>query len=83
LGKTETPWAKPGVVLSGSMLEPGGAVGMWIENGEFGYPVSGITIAANLLHMMTDIEYIGNDREFRGAIVSPTILIREMTISGQ
>ena len=60
-----------------------GAAGMWIENGEFAYPVSEITIAANLQQMLMDIEYIGNDLEFRGSMASPTIVIREMTISGQ
>jgi PmbA protein len=60
-----------------------GAAGMWIENGEFAYPVSEVTIAANLQQMLMDIEYIGNDLEFRGSMAAPTIVIREMTISGQ
>ena len=60
-----------------------GAVGLWIENGEFAYPVSEITIAANLKQMLLDIEGIGNDLDFRGSTTAPTLLIREMTISGQ
>ena len=60
-----------------------GAVGLWIENGELAYPVSEITIAANLQEMLMDIEMIGNDLEFLGSTASPTILIRETTISGQ
>ena len=60
-----------------------GAAGMWIENGEFAYPVSEVTIAANLLEMMLGIEYIGSDLEFRSTVAAPTITIREMTISGQ
>ncbi|MGI8743335.1 MAG: TldD/PmbA family protein [Bryobacteraceae bacterium] len=60
-----------------------GAVGMWIENGEFAYPVAEITIAANLREMLMDIEYIGNDLEFRASVAAPTIMIGEMTISGQ
>jgi PmbA protein len=60
-----------------------GAAGIWIENGEFAYPVSEVTIAANLQQMLLDIEYIGSDLEFRGSSAAPTILIREMTISGQ
>src|SRR5438477_413068 len=60
-----------------------GAAGMWIENGEFAYPVSEITIAANLHQMLMDIEYIGRDLDFLGSIAAPTIVIREMTISGQ
>lgn len=60
-----------------------GAAGLWIENGEFVYPVSGITIAANLRDMLMDIEAPGSDLEFRSSVTSPTLAIREMTISGQ
>jgi PmbA protein len=59
-----------------------GAAGMWIENGEFAYPVSEITIAANLMEMLNGISAIGADLEFRGSTASPTLLIEEMTISG-
>jgi len=60
-----------------------GAAGLWIENGEFAYPVSEITIAATLQQMLMDVEAIGSDLEFRGSVASPTLLIREMTVSGQ
>jgi PmbA protein len=60
-----------------------GAAGLWIENGEFAYPVSEITIAANLGQMLMDVEAAGSDLEFRGSVASPTLLIREMTVSGQ
>jgi PmbA protein len=59
-----------------------GAAGLWIENGEFAYPVSEITVAANLRQMLMDVEAAGSDLEFRGSVASPTLLIREMTISG-
>jgi PmbA protein len=60
-----------------------GAVGLWIENGEFAYPVSEITIASNLSQMLMDVQAAGSDLEFRGSVASPTLLIGEMTISGQ
>jgi PmbA protein len=60
-----------------------GAVGLWIENGEIAYPVSEITIAANLRDMLQNIARIGSDLEFRGSTAAPTLLIGEMTISGQ
>jgi PmbA protein len=60
-----------------------GAAGLWIENGEFAYPVSEITIAATLQQMLMGVEAAGSDLEFRGSVASPTLLIREMTISGQ
>ncbi len=60
-----------------------GSAGLWIENGEFAYPVSEITIAATLQRMLMDVEAAGSDLEFRGSMASPTLLIREMTVSGQ
>lgn len=60
-----------------------GAAGLWIENGQLAYPVSEITIAGNLLQMFTEIEHIGSNLEFRSSVASPSLLIREMTISGQ
>lgn len=59
-----------------------GAAGLWIENGELAYAVSEVTIAGNLKQMLFDIEAVGNDLEFRGSTASPTVLLREMTISG-
>jgi PmbA protein len=60
-----------------------GAAGQWIENGEFAYPVSEITIASTLQQMLMDFEAIGFDLEFRGSVASPTLMIGEMTVSGQ
>jgi PmbA protein len=60
-----------------------GVAGLWIENGELAYPVSEITVAGNLVRMLMDVEQIGSNLEFRSSIASPSILIREMTISGQ
>jgi PmbA protein len=60
-----------------------GAAGLWIENGKLTYPVSEITIAGTMQQMLQGIEQVGSDLEFRGSIAAPTILIREMTISGQ
>ena len=60
-----------------------GAAGLWIENGELAYPVSEITIAGNLKQMLMNLEQVGANLEFRSSIASPTLLIGEMTISGQ
>lgn len=60
-----------------------GASGIWIENGELAYPVSEVTISSTLQEMLAGIEGIGNDLEFRGSVASPTLLIREMTVSGR
>lgn len=60
-----------------------GAAGLWIENGELTFPVSEVTIASTLQDMLMSIEAIGSDLEFRGSVASPTLLIGEMTVSGQ
>jgi len=59
-----------------------GAAGLWIENGEFAYPVSEITIAATLQDMLMGVDSIGSDLEFRSSTASPTLMIGEMTVSG-
>lgn len=60
-----------------------GAAGLWIENGELTYSVSEVTVASTLGEMLAAIEAIGSDLEFRGSLASPTLLIGEMTVSGQ
>ena len=56
------------------------AGGIWIENGELTFPVQGVTIAGNLKEMLNAIEMVGNDLDFRGSVVAPTLLIGKMTI---
>lgn len=60
-----------------------GAAGVWIENGELTWPVHEITISGNLRRMFEQIEAVGNDLEFRGSVACPTVLVGEMTVSGQ
>jgi PmbA protein len=59
-----------------------GAAGMWIENGEFAYPVEEVTIAGNLAEMLNHIEMVGSDLEFHSAISAPTLLISGLTVAG-
>lgn len=60
-----------------------GAQGLWIENGELAYPVSEVTIASTLMEMLNSIDAIGSDLHFQSTMAAPTLLIREMTVSGQ
>lgn len=59
-----------------------GAAGLWIENGELTYPVSEVTIASTLPEMFAHLT-LANDLEFRGSTAAPTMLVEEMTVSGQ
>ena len=58
-----------------------GASGFMVENGEFVYPISEITIAGNLNDIFSKM-ILGNDLEFNYSTNSPTILIDELTIGG-
>jgi PmbA protein len=59
-----------------------GASGLWIEGGELAYPVEEITIAGNLRHMLTSIEMIGNDLDWRRKVTAPSLKISDMTVAG-
>jgi PmbA protein len=59
-----------------------GASGLWIENGEFAFPVEGITIAGNLMEMLKQIEMVGTDLDFRGTVAAPTLRISQMMVAG-
>ena len=60
-----------------------GASGVWIENGEFAFPVEEITVAGNLKDMFKNVSEIGNDLEFRSSIAAPTLRIDGMTVAGE
>lgn len=59
-----------------------GASGFWVENGEIQYPVSEITIAGDLKNMLGNMVAVGDDVELRSNIQTGSILLEEMSISG-
>jgi PmbA protein len=59
------------------------AQGYWIENGERAFPVDGVTVAGHSLEMLNAIAAVGNDLEWRSSVAAPTLLISEMTVSGE
>ena len=59
-----------------------GASGIMVENGEFTYPVSEITIAGNFKEMFKNI-ILADDLEFKYSTNSPTMLISGMTVGGK
>jgi PmbA protein len=58
-----------------------GAVGFLIRNGRIEEPVSGITIAGNIMSIFEKITP-ADDLEFKSSVNAPTVLIEEMTIAG-
>jgi PmbA protein len=59
-----------------------GAAGLWIEGGELTHAVEEITIAGNLLDMLTDVDMVGNDLRFRTSCAAPTLRVARMTVAG-
>ena len=59
-----------------------GASGFWVENGKIQYPVTEITIAGNLKDMFQGILGIGSDVDRRGAVLTGSILLEQMSIGG-
>ncbi len=59
-----------------------GASGFWIENGELTYPVTEVTIAANLKDMFRNMT-AANDIDRSFATAAPTLLVEGMTLAGE
>jgi PmbA protein len=59
-----------------------GATGFLIENGQLTQPVKGVAIAGNVLELFKNIESIGDDLRFYGAVASPSLKIAALEISG-
>jgi PmbA protein len=58
-----------------------GASGYWIEKGVVAFPVSEMTVAANLKDMFQRL-VAANDLEFKNGVDSPTIRIDDLTVAG-
>lgn len=59
-----------------------GASGFWVERGEIQFPVSELTIAANLKDMYRQLLAVGDDIDQRSKIHTGSWLLEEMTIAG-
>ena len=59
-----------------------GGSGFWVENGKISYPVSEVTIAANLRDMFKNIVAVGDDVDKRDSIVCGSILVDGVTVAG-
>jgi PmbA protein len=59
-----------------------GAKGFWIENGEAVRPVKNVTIASNIIAMLTGVDAVANNLYYRHATVGPSFRISEMRVGG-
>lgn len=60
-----------------------GAAGFWVENGEVQFPVSEVTVAANLKEMFRNLQGVGHDIDARGNVQVGSILVGTMTVAGK
>jgi PmbA protein len=58
-----------------------GAAGFWIEKGEITHPVSGVTVAGNLVDMFKRLTP-ADDLVIRHGIDAPTVAVDGMTVAG-
>jgi PmbA protein len=59
-----------------------GCSGDWIDRGEKVHPVKSIAIAGNLFDFFRNVTGVGNDLRFFGGVGSPSLLVKELLISG-
>lgn len=70
--------------ISGQMSV--GAKGLWIEDGSLSYPVKEVTIATDILTFCKSISKVSDDLRFipaGGYFGSPSILVKDITVSGK
>ncbi|OGT84459.1 MAG: metalloprotease PmbA [Gammaproteobacteria bacterium RIFCSPLOWO2_02_FULL_61_13] len=60
-----------------------GASGFWVENGAISFPVEEITVAGNLLDMYKNIIATGSDVDWRGNVLTGSVLVDGLTIAGE
>jgi PmbA protein len=59
-----------------------GCSGDWIDKGEKVHPVKSVAIAGNLFELFRRVIMVGEDLRFFGGVGSPSLLIKELVISG-
>jgi PmbA protein len=60
-----------------------GCSGYWVEREEKVHPVKSIAVAGNLFELFRKVIAVGDDVRFLGGVGSPSLLIRNLEISGQ
>ncbi len=59
-----------------------GVTGIWIKGGKFSNPVKEAVMSGNILDLYRNVEACSDDLRFYGKIGSPSLLIRDLDISG-
>jgi len=59
-----------------------GASGMWIQEGKPAFAVKGVTIAGTIYDLFSAVEEAADNLRFLGRIGAPSLLVKEIVISG-
>lgn len=59
-----------------------GCLGKWVDGGEKIRPVKSIAVAGNLFQLFQNLIVVGADLRFLGKVGSPSLLVKELEISG-
>ncbi|MDD4837550.1 MAG: metallopeptidase TldD-related protein, partial [Dethiosulfovibrio sp.] len=59
-----------------------GAKGIMIENGVAKGPVSGVTVAGNVLDLLKAVSHVGTDLRFFGDMGAPSLVVRDVALAG-
>lgn len=60
-----------------------GASGFYIKNGKLEFPVKGIVISGNLMELFNNVGALADDIRFLGSTGSPSILFKNVQVSGK
>ncbi len=59
-----------------------GAKGIMIENGVAKGPISGVTVAGNVLDLLKAVSHVGTDLRFFGDMGAPSLVVRDVALAG-
>jgi PmbA protein len=60
-----------------------GVSGVWYEKGRPSHPVRAGAIAGNFISLLQKVKGVGNDLGFYGAVGSPSLLVENLSVSGE
>ncbi len=60
-----------------------GAAGHWVEKGKRSFPIKEVAFSGNLIQLFQKVKEVGSDLRLFGPVGSPSLLLEEMTISGE
>ncbi len=60
-----------------------GISGIYYVDGKKVTPVTGMTVAGNMKELLKNITEVGADQKWLGNVCSPSVLIKELTVSGE